>query len=304
MRRISLLFVCLGLMRSVASADPPPSTPTTDPAPAPATTTTADPPVEPKVLPAHPVPADPVGPVGPWYTGKYANNRFTHMAITGVLGLYVLSGYFVKSTPTASSCRWCSPPGFDRSARNALVWNNTGRADTLSTIGAYVVAPIVGLTLLIAADKNASATRLIDDVLPVAETVAIVQVATIFGKWLFARERPYAYFRDPATPLDPKVDNFSSFWSGHSVLGFAITAAAGTVCHERRYWTEPYVWTAGVALSLSVEYLRVAADKHYLSDVFVGGLVGLAAGLLVPRLMSRDIKIVPMPNGVAVAGAF
>ena len=82
------------------------------------------------------------------------------------------------------------------------------------------------------------------------------------------------------------------------------TAAAGTICHWRHYWTEPYVWGSGIALSLSTEYLRMAADKHYLSDVLVGGFIGISSGLLVPRLMQRDIKIVPVPNGAAVVGVF
>jgi membrane-associated phospholipid phosphatase len=155
---------------------------------------------------------------------------------------------------------------------------------------------------LIASEGDTSASRLIDDVLPVAETVAIVQVATQLGKYAFARRRPYAYYA--TTALDPSVDNDSSFWSGHSVLGFAITSAAGTVCHFRHYWTEPYVWGAGVTLSLATEYLRMAADKHWFSDVITGGLVGLGTGLLVPRLMQRSIKIVPVQNGVGIAGAF
>jgi membrane-associated phospholipid phosphatase len=296
--RLAILIVCLGLSRSFADPPAPDPAPTSPSAPAPTEEIPA-----PKPRPKKSVPADPVGVQTPWYTGPNATNRFIHLAITGAFALYDVSGYVFPSTAlTPTSCRWCTPPSFDRSARNALVWSNTGRANTLSTVGAYVLAPVVGLTLLIASDKNASATRLIDDVLPVAETVAIVQVATIFGKYLVARERPNAYFA--TGPLDPKADNYSSFWSGHSVLGFAITSAAGTVCHERRYWTEPYVWTAGIALSLSVEYLRMAADQHYLSDVVTGGLIGLGAGLLVPRLMDRSVQIVPMPNGVSVVAAF
>ncbi len=75
-------------------------------------------------------------------------------------------------------------------------------------------------------------------------------------------------------------------------------------CHWRHYWTEPYVWGSGIALSLSTEYPRMGADKHYLSDVVVGGGVGIAAGLLIPRLTREDIAIVPINNGVAFAGSF
>ena len=88
------------------------------------------------------------------------------------------------------------------------------------------------------------------------------------------------------------------------MLGFSITASAGLICHWRHYWTEPYVWGAGIALSLSTEYLRMGADKHYLSDVLVGGLVGVASGLLIPRIMREDVEIVPLGNGLAVAGRF
>ena len=268
--------IALCLTLSTAAADPDPTPPPAKPAP-----------VETK---------------GPWYRGPYARNRIINLSVTGALGLYLLSGVVFNTSLIATSCRWCDPPDFDRAARHALLWQNTGLADTLSSYDAYVLAPTVGLSLLILSDGDASASRLIDDVLPVAETVAIVQVATQLGKYAFARQRPYAHYA--TAPLDPTVDNNSSFWSGHSVLGFAITSAAGTVCHFRGYWTEPYVWGAGIALSLSTEYLRVAADKHYLSDVVGGGLVGLGVGLLVPRLMQRSIKIVPVQNGVGVAGHF
>jgi len=310
--RCLALSLSLSFSTSTAFADPEPAadvpTPIAPPPVAPPTVapttvapTTVAPPPAPGVTPKR---ADPIGHTTPWYTGKYAHNRFAHLAITGVLELYIVSGFVFKDQPTPSACRWCNPPGFDRATRNALVWNDRSRADLYSTIGAYVVSPIVGLTLLIASDKNASATRLIDDVLPVAESVAIAQVFTIFGKWAFARERPDSHFADVAHPTTVNVDTYQSFWSGHSVTGFALTGAIGTVCHLRGYWTEPYVWAAGITLSLSIEYLRVAADKHYLSDVFVGGLVGLAAGLLVPQLMQRDIKIVPMTNGVSVVSSF
>ena len=280
-----LVAAALCLQLATAGADPalkPATTAETTPAPVPA-------PVKKELS-------------GPWYRGRYGRNRIINLSVTGALGLYLLSGVVFNTSLVATSCRWCDPPDFDRAARHALLWQNTGLADSLSSYDAYVLAPVVGLSLLILSDGDASASRLIDDVLPVAETVAIVQVATQLGKYVIARQRPYAHYA--TTALDPNADNNSSFWSGHSVIGFAITSAAGTVCHFRGYWTEPYVWGAGIALSLSTEYLRVAADKHYLSDVIGGGLIGLGAGLLVPRLMQREIKIVPVQNGVGVTGHF
>jgi membrane-associated phospholipid phosphatase len=48
----------------------------------------------------------------------------------------------------------------------------------------------------------------------------------------------------------------------------------------------------------------MAADKHYLSDVVVGGLIGFGGGLLIPRLMREDVPIVPVKNGLAFVGTF
>lgn len=239
----------------------------------------------------------------PWYRGKYGRNRVVHLTLTASLGVaYLASETLLKPSLAASSCRWCEPPAFDRSVRDALVWRDTRRASFLSSMDAYVVAPLVGFGLVIASDHDTSWSRLIDDTLPVAETVAISQILTQIVKFSVGRQRPYAHFADPGAPSSN--DDNASFWSGHSALGFSITASSGLICHWRHYWTEPYVWGTGIAISLSTEYLRIGADKHYLSDVVVGGLVGIGSGLLVPRLMRRDIKIVPIPDGAAVVGTF
>lgn len=240
----------------------------------------------------------------PWYKGKYGKNRILHLSITVGLGAVWLANTTVlKSTFTSDTCRWCEPPGFDKSARDAVVWNDVKRAGFLSDMDAYVLAPAIGLTLLIIADRDASWSRLLDDVIPVAETVAVSQVLVQVIKFATGRQRPYAYYKSTKYPAGSSEENIA-FPSGHSSLGFAITAAAGMVCHWRHYWTEPYVWASGIALSLSTEYLRMAADRHWLSDVVVGGGIGLASGLLIPRLMRRDFVIAPVPGGAAVVGQF
>jgi membrane-associated phospholipid phosphatase len=239
----------------------------------------------------------------PWYRGKYGHNRIAHLTLTASLGLvYLAQATVLKTTLVPTDCRWCEPPAFDRVTRNALVWSDVKRAGFLSSMDAYVLAPAVGFTLLIIADRDASWTRLIDDITPVAETVAVSQVLVAFVKIMTARTRPFSYFHNPRYGTSPP--DYLSFPSGHASLGFAITAGAAMVCHWRHYWTEPYVWGTGIALSVSTEYLRMAADKHWLSDVLIGGFVGIGSGLLIPTLMRRDVKIVPVPNGAAVVGQF
>jgi membrane-associated phospholipid phosphatase len=218
-----------------------------------------------------------------------ARRRLLHATISAGLGAaWLASDTVLKSTFAPSSCRWCEAPGFDESVRNAVVWHDTGRADLLSNVDVYVLSPAVGFGLLLAVDHDAGWGRLLDDTIPVAESIAAGQVLTQMIKFSVGRQRPYAHF-GPASRTPTNDDN-TSFISGHSVLGFSITASAGLICHWRGYWTEPYVWGAGIALSLSTEYLRMSADKHYLSDVVAGG-AGVAL-MLITRPPGRTCAAV------------
>jgi hypothetical protein len=231
----------------------------------------------------------------PWYRGAAGRKRLLHLSITAGATLAYLGASFAVDTP--DRCRWCAPPAIDEGLRDLVVWEDTRRADVLSSIDAYVVAPVVGVGLLILSDHDAGLPRFLDDTIPVAETVAITQLVVRVIKVAVARERPFVRF---GSEVAISTDNNLSFPSGHSSLGFAITASAGMICHWRRYWTEPYVWGSGIALSVTTEYLRMAADKHYFTDVLLGGAMGLAGGLLIPRLMRENVAILPMQNGVAM----
>ena len=85
-------------------------------------------------------------------------------------------------------------------------------------------------------------------------------------------------------------DNNLSFYSSHTSMAFSMAVAAGTVATMRGYRAAPYVWALGVPLAFLAGYLRVAADRHYLSDVLVGAAVGSAFGALTPWLMHRPGK--------------
>jgi membrane-associated phospholipid phosphatase len=241
----------------------------------------------------------------PWYRGEHGHNRVVHVSITFAgAALYASSESFLKPYLAPATCRWCAVDSLDASVRNAVVWSDPHRAVVLSNIDGYVVAPIfaVGLTMLGSlTSDDPSRARVIDDGVPVLETVALSEIVDQTFKFVVARQRPYAHFRPPATAgLDDNV----SFFSGHSVLVFGVATSAGVIAHKRHSWTEPYIWIGGGALAVSTAYLRMAADEHYLTDVLTGAAVGVGSGLLVPKLMDRSIEVVPTGRGVAVAGTF
>lgn len=68
----------------------------------------------------------------------------------------------------------------------------------------------------------------------------------------------------------PDKSNNRSFPSGHSAIAF----------HSADYLRKRYGWRPALPAFMAasfVGYSRVAADKHYVEDVFAGALLGIAA---------------------------
>ena len=243
------------------------------------------------------------------YTLRY--NLALDVSLAAGAGALWLGTELAKPHLAPTACRWCDPPALDREARNALVWSNNGSARVVSDVLAFGVVPAVALApLAFAADSG-------DDVLLdtffVVEAVALAQAVNQIVKFSLARERPFVHFGnypEPDRSWDP--DDNLSFYSGHSSLAFSLAAAAGTVSSLRGYRSAPWVWGAGMALATGVAYFRVAADKHYLTDVLTGAAIGTAIGVAAPRLLHpreregekaavERVTFVPLPIGVRVA---
>ena len=60
------------------------------------------------------------------------------------------------------------------------------------------------------------------------------------------------------------------------------------VAHQRGYRSETAIWVGGMAMGVATGYLRIAADKHWLSDVLVGTVIGLGSGLAIPLVFHGD----------------
>jgi len=241
-------------------------------------------------------------PAQPWYRGEAGKKRILHLSLAVGGGLLYFGANFAHAAAVDSdACRWCEPPLIDDRARDLFVWDNTRAADIASSVIAYGAAPVLGIGLLYLSDRDASLPRFLDDTIPVFETVVYTQLLVNTMKMAFGRQRPFVRY---GSEVAFEVDHNKSFPSGHAALGFAITTSAGMICHWRGYWTEPYVWGVGITLSIATEYLRIAADKHYLTDVLVGGGIGIIGGITIPRFFKDDVKIVPVKNGVGIATTF
>ena len=177
------------------------------------------------------------------------------------------------------ACRVCRSNALDEGARAALVWERRKVADTLSNVGLAVTPAwaLGSLTISAAADKRLSAV----DPLLVVESTMVAMLVNQIVKFEVARERPDVHHGVVAR--GGSEDNVS-FFSGHTTWGFASAVAAGSVASIRGYRGAPAVWAGGLAFAAATGYLRIGADRHWLSDVLVGAAIGSAAGALIPRL--------------------
>jgi membrane-associated phospholipid phosphatase len=240
--------------------------------------------------------------------------RLRVAAALAAYGVYATSEYGFKAELAAARCRWCAPPGVDASVRDALVWDDVVAARHASTVTGYLAAPAITATLFAIAATGAPpgrrARRFVADGLAVAETISYVQVLTNAFKFVAARQRPYARFAPGS--FTPGPDDNLSFFSGHTSFAFSLAVSAGAVAHRRHYALAPAIWGSGLALAAVTGYLRIAGDKHYLTDVIAGAAAGTAAGLAIPRLTgavdassaSLRVVVVPTGDGLAIAGTF
>lgn len=233
-----------------------------------------------------------------WYEGRHGTNRVLHVSLTAGGGALYLAGYGLQARLAPETCRWCTPAGFELDTRDALRWSDTERAATASDVTGYLAAPLVGLGLVALYTPPAWAD-VIDNVVPMVETLVVTSIVTHALKVAVGRQRPYAY-----DGMQRGSEDNVAFPSGHTAVAFALGTAAATVAQARGYPVAPYVWGAGLTLGAATAYLRIAADRHFVLDALAGGAIGVAAGLTVPRLMRRDVALVPMRGGVALVGTW
>ena len=87
------------------------------------------------------------------------------------------------------------------------------------------------------------------------------------------RQRPYSFY----SKKDDE-DSYKSFFSGHTSTAFAIGTSTAKMFTNYSDIDKRIVWISALGLASATGYFRIAADKHYFSDVFVGAIVGSLIG--------------------------
>ncbi len=232
--------------------------------------------------------------------GELRYNLRMDLAVTSIAATGWAVTWAAMEQLAPAGCRWCDVNSFDDWGHRNIKWSDTGAASRTSDVTAYALAPIAayGLSAL-AAHYDDRLPDFAVDALVITEAVALSQFATQIVKIAVGRQRPYAHYGGGSQ--GPR-DNIS-FYSGHTSLAFSLAVASGTVATMRGYRLAPVIWGAGLAVAATTSYMRLAADKHYLTDTIAGAVLGSAFGFAVPYIFHRPKEDGPPPVAVSAAPA-
>ena len=132
------------------------------------------------------------------------------------------------------------------------------------------------------------------------ETLTASFLLTNITKNIVGRRRPsYAHYPD-----DERLDANKSFPSGHTSISFAIATYSSLYAldyfenSEKKTGSLIYA-TASHLLAAYVGYTRIIDNRHFLSDVIAGGLLGSGVAWLVYEYQQRNITSEKLTNDVS-----
>ena len=124
-------------------------------------------------------------------------NLALDLTITGAMGASIILLTIYQPELLPKTCRWCTPPGIDVAARNALVWRGAERtADILSTVIDAAIPASAATYLLLSSNGAGDVNAGLVDTLLVTEAAAAALLLNQVVKLLVGRKRPHVFFQN------------------------------------------------------------------------------------------------------------
>lgn len=227
-------------------------------------------------------------------------HRIDRPGAGAVIGLALVGAGVASLIPARPAApRWQRQlwPGDERAHDNL-----SARAASVSDglLAASLVAPVLYLTGPTIEDADG------DRLLVYGEVMAINAGLAQLAKMVVQRPRPYLYGTSAAAKAyarDQGEDAWRSFYSGHAALSFGAAVAGAYLlgASTDRGGGRQVAWAAGLGVAAATANLRVRAGKHHVSDVVIGGVVGVTVGYLVPALHADATPYAPTGAEVMAA---
>ena len=217
----------------------------------------------------------------------------------------------LATRPCQFSCTPLEVNALDAQVRQAR-WSDPTAARTVGDVVGYGAVPAFALAAsLIGVAEGQSTAEAMEDFWIIGEAFALSHVLESTLKYTTARARPDTTYAAPGAAVTDASDLYTSMVSGHATASFAVAVATGVVATMRKRPGAPWVWLAGLTIATASSYLRIAADRHYLTDVLAGAALGSAMGVAVPLIFhgrSAPVTFAPQVSstggGLAVSGRF
>ena len=249
--------------------------------------------------------------------------RPAEYVVTATAGTAALLAFF--ALPMREEPRWTGGILFEDAARDALRVRSPAARDLVRTLSDVTALSTliwtVGIDSLLVPLARRSGSVAWQLTLIDAESFALSTLVTTTMYKTIGRARPsYAdCLRDPS--FDPLCNSgrTASFPSGHTNMAFT---AAGVSCAHHMHialygggFPDGLACGGTIAMASATAAFRVLGDRHYVSDVIVGGAIGFGTGFAVPMLLhyavpahDTSITIAAMqgaaPAGLVIAGVF
>ena len=208
----------------------------------------------------------------------------TDGGLTGSTGGLWITFELLKDNFAPDACIWCQTNAMDETITDGLSWSTPPYAARTADVTAFGVVPVLSFgALALSSGLEGRFGNFGADALLVAESLTVSSLVNQFVKFGVGRARPFT-IRGDAEMYSDRADDNLSFYSGHTNLAFVLVVSAGTIAHLRNYDAEPYIWGIGIPIAAFVAYARIAAQKHYFSDVLIGAAIGSTIGFLIPWL--------------------
>ncbi|MDD9967028.1 MAG: phosphatase PAP2 family protein [Myxococcales bacterium] len=213
------------------------------------------------------------------------------MALGG--GLYLTDHYLI---PWRTRAVWSGPILLDKPVRELSAFEDRDARERSAEVSDWLFAGsvlhnMIFDNLLVAWAVHGEPGTAFQMTVMNLEAYAVAGALTGLVKTAAGRERPFAREcrRDPGyTRLCGAPTSYRSFFSAHATT---TAVGAGLLCahhlHMPLYRRRGLDWATcgfGVGMTIFTGALRMTSDRHWLSDVVTGHLVGFAAGYLIPTL--------------------